>query len=188
MHIAIEGLDGAGKTSVAKRLAEDLGYVFQECPIYDLIGREGVRLFFENLRHIDGDLHSDIAAMVFGAGNLYLRQYLQRKNIVTDRHLCSTYLFDASKDNGVLFDFLVQKCGSPDFTVILYADAEERKKRIMARNPDDPDLNEDIFTDEKYYRAIEFLQRYQMKYSVIDNTHLNILQTVETIKKELAKE
>ena len=47
MHIAIEGLDGAGKTSAARLLASQIGYVYQENPIYRLVGQEGANHFFE---------------------------------------------------------------------------------------------------------------------------------------------
>lgn len=183
MHIAIEGLDGAGKTSAAKGLAEELGYVFQECPIYELVSRQGVTHFLGNLKQIDGNLHTDIAAMFFGVGNLYLRQIGQEKNVVTDRHLCATYLWNINKDNMPVFDFLAKACGKPGLTIILYAEAWARKKRIMERNPHDSDLDENIFTDEKYEKALEFVKRYNMKYIWLDNTYLNIQQTVEEIKK-----
>lgn len=188
MHIAIEGLDGAGKTSAAKCLAEELGYDFQECPIYELVGRQGVSTFFENLKQIDGNLHADIAALFFGAGNLYLRQLGQGKNVVTDRHLCSTYLWNVTDNNMPIFDFLAEACGKPDLTVILYAEGGVRKKRILSRNPLDPDLNEDIFTDEKYEKALEFVRRYNMKYIWLDNTSLDIKQTVEKIRKEFCEQ
>ena len=172
---------------MAKRLAEEVGYEFQECPIYDLIGRDGVGIFFENLRRIKGELNSDLATMVFGAGNLYIKQTRQNKNIVTDRHLCSTYLFNANQNNLNIFDWLVESCGKPDLTVILYANPETRRNRIKERNPNDPDLNENIFTDEKYDKAVEFVKRYQMDYIVFDNSNLDIDETVEEIKKLFRK-
>lgn len=183
MHIAIEGLDGAGKTSAAKELAEELGYVFQECPIYELVSRRGVNHFYEKLDQIEGNLHTDVAAMFFGVGNLYLRQLAQGKNIVTDRHICATYLWNINEDNIPFFDFLVELCGKPDLTIILYAEAWARKKRIMERNLHDSDLDEDIFTDEKYGRALEFVKRYDMKYIWLDNTSMDIRQTVNEIKR-----
>ncbi len=72
-------------------------------------------------------------------------------------------------------------------TVILYANPETRRNRIKERNPNDPDLNENIFTDEKYDKAVEFVKRYQMDYIVFDNSNLDIDETVEEIKKLFRK-
>ena len=41
MHIAIEGMDGVGKTSVAELIAEKLGYQFIEKPLHLLLDEEG---------------------------------------------------------------------------------------------------------------------------------------------------
>ena len=183
MHIAIDGLDGAGKTTTAKYLAEKLGYIFLENPIYELVGRAGVNCFLEKLEQINGDLHTDICAMFYGTGNLYLNHFKQEKNVVTDRHLCSTYLWNFNGNNLPFFDFLVETCGKPNLTVILYAEGLERKRRIMNRVVTDPDLNEDIFSDEKYKMALEFVKRYNMNYLWLDNTYINVQQSVEIIKK-----
>ena len=86
-----------------------------------------------------------------------------------------------------IFDFLVANCPKPDLTVILYADGEVRRNRIIDRNPNDPDLNKDIFTNEKYCKAIEFVKRYEMNYMLIDNTNMSCAQTIETIIKEIKK-
>ena len=41
MHIAIEGMDGAGKTSVAKLLAEKIGFKFVEKPLHYMLDEDG---------------------------------------------------------------------------------------------------------------------------------------------------
>ncbi len=183
MHIAIEGLDGAGKTCTAKCLAEELGYDFFENPIYELVGRQGVDCFRKHISQFDGDLCDNVAALFYGTGNLYLSHRKQGRNIITDRHLCATYLWNAVEINIRFFDFLVEMCGKPDLTVILYAEPDTRRQRIMHRNPNDPDLQENIFTDEKYGKALEFVKRYNMKYLWLDNTEITICQTVERIKR-----
>lgn len=182
MHIAIEGLDGAGKTSAAKLLANELGYTFLRNPIYDLVGEYGLDHFINNLNYLNGELYENIAALFYGAGNLYLNNFKQNKNIITDRHICSTYLWNYNKSNISVFDFLVDKCGRPDLTIILYAKAEIRKKRILDRNSQDPDLKKDIFSDEKYQKALMLVKQYDMKYAYLDNSFLTVSETVNEIK------
>lgn len=183
MHIAVEGLDGAGKTSVAKLLAEELGYAFLRNPIYDLVSEYGLECFINKLNEVNGELHENIAALFYGAGNLYLNYFKQEKNIITDRHLCSTYLWNSNRNNTKIFDFLVEECGRPDLTIILYAEGSIRKRRIIDRNPKDPDLEKDIFNDEKYHKAIEFVKQYAMKYAYVDNSYITIQETVDEVMR-----
>jgi thymidylate kinase len=42
MHIAIEGLDGVGKTSTAKLLADEIGFKFIEKPMHYLTDVDGI--------------------------------------------------------------------------------------------------------------------------------------------------
>lgn len=182
MHIAIEGLDGAGKTSTAKLLASEMGYIFLRNPIYNLVSEDGIHSFIKNLNKVNGDLYENVASLFYGAGNLYLNYFKPEKNIITDRHLCSTYLWNINRNNKIVFDFLVEECGKPDLTIILYAEANIRKKRILDRNPHDPDLEKDIFNDEKYDRAMEFVKQYNMNYIYLDNSYMTIEETVNEIK------
>lgn len=181
MHIAIEGLDGVGKTCTAKCLAEKLGFDFLENPIYELVGRIGVKRFKEHTSQIDEDFYRNVAALFYGAGNLYLNHQKNEKDIITDRHLCATYLWNATQINLQFFDFLVDVCGQPDLTILLYAKPDIRRQRIMHRDPNDPDLQENIFTDEKYEKALDFVKRYNMKYLWLDNSEITICQTVDKI-------
>ena len=184
MHIAIEGLDGVGKTSAAKLLARQTGYVYQENPIYRLAGHEGANCFLKALRDVDGNLHSDLAAFFYGAGNLYLDHLRGFDNIVTDRHLCSTYVWNKTEANDDIFKALIRHCRKPDLTVILYADAEIRRKRIIERNSKDADLwDADTFDDGRYQKALSFVKEFDMNYFWLDNSSLSIQESVDTIRQ-----
>ena len=123
----------------------------------------------------------DFQALYYGLGNLYLRRMTKGKHVVTDRDLCSTYFWNKTKDNEMLFDELVRMCGLPDVIVILYADAEVRRKRILGRNANDPDLKEKILPDSSYKKMLEFVERYQAHYIWVDNSNLNLDETVQRI-------
>lgn len=182
MHIAIEGMDGVGKTSTARLLAESLGYKFVEKPLHYLFDNE--ECFSNYLRitnHINSQDSSDVKAMFYGLGNLFLGQYFADKNIVTDRHLASNYFWNSSKDNEKLFDFIVSKTGSPDITVLIYASPETRLKRIYGRNPEDTDINEVNLYPEAYNKMKCFLEKHKMEYFIVDNSDLTLDETVVKI-------
>ena len=41
MHIAVEGFDGVGKSTAAKKLADKLGFLLVEKPLHFLFDEEG---------------------------------------------------------------------------------------------------------------------------------------------------
>ena len=54
MHIAIEGMDGAGKTSVAKLLAEKIGFKFVEKPLHYMLDEDGT---LDNYMRVSKDVN-----------------------------------------------------------------------------------------------------------------------------------
>ncbi len=173
MHISIEAPDGAGKTTTARRVADALGFAFVEKPLHFLTDPQGgVEQYMNFTDHINHHTDLEFRALIYGAGNYYLSQMAKKRNLVTDRHLCSTYYTDATGQNRELFDHLVRLCGKPELTVVLYAEPQIRKERILSRDPNDPDLKEKTFTDMDYRRIVEFLDHYQMNYILLDSSHI----------------
>lgn len=180
MHIAIEGLDGSGKTSTARRVADLLGFEFIEKPMHYFTDSENS---FENYMMISEKINSSIPgirARFYGVGNYYVSELGKQQNIVTDRHLASNYYWNCQNDEDY-FRELVMKCGSPDLTVVLYVDENERRERIHKRNSLDKDLERNVF-DNSLYNVIEhFLKKYQMEYLFIDATNLRLEEVVAKI-------
>ena len=188
MHIAIEGLDGAGKTSAAKVLERLTGFTLIEYPIRYLTDGETGREQLERLIvQVEDNTERDFTAMFYGTGNMYLKYLIKGRNIITDRYLASTYFWNCTPDNVDFFDFLVRVSNRPDFTVLLFANAEVRKQRILLRNPRDPDLKKKIFHDAQYDKLQEFLDRYQMPHCRIDNSLLDVEETAACIQQEAEK-
>ena len=74
MHIAIEGLDGVGKTQTAKLLAEQYSFTFIEKPLHYLTDIDGMENYLRMMKHINEAMDDDFKALYYGLGNLYLRQ------------------------------------------------------------------------------------------------------------------
>lgn len=181
MHIAIEGMDGVGKTSTAKLLAERLGFTFIEKPLHYILDEEGMKNYLRITSYINDNMGKEITSAFYGLGNIYTSDIAKEKSIVTDRHLASNYCWNGAEENHQYFDYLVRICGKPDFTFLLYAPAKERERRIRSRDPNDPDLKDKIFDDKQYDKLISFLNEYDMPYCVVDNNHMNLVDTIDCI-------
>ncbi len=183
MHIAIEGLDGVGKTQTAKLLAKQYNFTFIEKPLHYLTDTDGMENYLRMMKYINKEMDDDFKALYYGLGNLYLSKISKGTNVVTDRHLCSTYFWNHTANNHILFDYLVQTAGLPDLTVILFADAEVRRQRMLERSASDTDLVEKVFPNNQYKKMIEFVKNYGANFVIIDNSDKTLNETVQEIAK-----
>lgn len=188
MHIAIEGLDGVGKTQTARCFSKKYGFWFVEKPLHYLTDVQGMDNYLRMMNRVNTEMDPDFQALYYGLGNLYLRRIAKGKQIVTDRDLCSTYFWNKTRENQALFDELVRLCGLPDLIVILYAGVEVRRGRILGRNAMDPDLKNKVLQDACYEKMREFVTRYHARYIWVDNSDLTIDETVQKIADAVEKE
>lgn len=182
MHIAIEGLDGAGKTTTAKAVAEILGFDFIEKPLHYLTDEQGMKNYQRITEFINDNMSADFTAMFYGLGNYFLSSELKKgRNIVTDRFLCSTAFWNCTESNRVFFDYLVGLCEKPDLTIVLYVSEDVRRQRITSRDPNDPDLKNKVLSDDSYQKMIDFCKRYGMDHIVVDSSETDFDMTVKHI-------
>lgn len=178
MHIAIEGLDGAGKTETAKRVAQKLRAEFIEKPLHFITDKQGIENYLEIIERVNANDDKHFRARFYGTGNYLVSQLAKKGSVVTDRHLVSNYYWNSDTEHDSYFDELVKACGCPDITFVLYVSSDERKRRISLRNPEDPDLKRKVFSDEPYAKMREFLEKYKMPYEIVDATNMNLTEVV----------
>ena len=157
IHISVEGFDGVGKTTTCQLLAEKLGFEFVEKPLHFLFD-EGDS-FDEYLRirdKVNACPDRDFTSAFYGLGSLYLYYLYNKKNIVTDRHLCSNYAWSGPSDNEDVYDFLLSKLGKPYLTVVLHAEPETIEGRLSSRDDKDPDLKKIRRSEEIYGKMRRF--------------------------------
>ena len=185
-HIAIEGMDGEGKTTASKLLAKRLGYKFIDKNLRELFD-DGDS--YDNYIRIRDKVNASpdrlFTAWFYALGNIYLHTAHEKENIVTDRYFLSNYAWSGTENNDEVYDLLVKKLGFPDLTVILYADEHAILSRLRHRDELDSDIKKVTLAKEKYEKMIYFCEKYKMPYMVIDTSNLSPEEVVEVIMKRI---
>lgn len=83
MIIAIEGVDGVGKTSVAKRLAEKLGFVYVERPFSKVFSSDQLEKYMEIKKGLNLLQDRSLLAWFYGLNVLFGRFFLIGKMLYT---------------------------------------------------------------------------------------------------------
>lgn len=165
MKLVIEGMDGVGKSTIAKRVAEayHMKYVdgllktyfedkgFSQAEIATIV--KGIESFYD---HKD----SVIRTWIMGFANIFnLLNY--QEDVVIDRHCLTTFFYNGDAHSLPLYKVMQQVAGKPDLIIILTATPETRIQRLKHRNMDDRDLQEEKkLTDgyDQFIRAADILK------------------------------
>ena len=109
-HIAIEGMDGVGKTTTARMLAARLGYRYIEKNLHELFDEDGR---FDNYFRIRDKVNASpdrlFTAWFYALGNIYLHTAHENDDVVTDRYFLSNYAWSGTEDNRAVYDLLTEK-------------------------------------------------------------------------------
>ena len=182
-HISIEGMDGVGKSTTCKLLAEKLGYIFVEKPLHYLLDdkEDEICQYQKIAKRVNSNPNRTFTAWYYGLNNIYLYDKFKDKNIVTDRHIVSNYCWSGSKDNGDIYNLILKKIGKPKLTVILYAKPEVIMSRLKKRDVNDSDLCKVEKSEKEYERMIYFCETKKLNYMVIDTSNKNVDEVVDEI-------
>lgn len=184
MIIAIEGIDGAGKTSVAKKLSEKLGFTFIEKALKDAfsINKDTYISLRESLKFYTKE-NPDVMAIFFLLNNVISN--VSAENIIADRYLLTNYFFYGNEKNMALYTAFLDVMGKPDYTVVLTADNDTLIKRIKSRNLSKEDeekelrkVNRKISFEDK---VVPFLEENDLKYIKVDTSNLSADETTSII-------
>ena len=191
MHIAIEGIDGVGKTTLARSLARQLGFKCVEKHLHALFDSEDfchIPNYMRITEQVNASDNPTFRAWFYALGNLYLREHYRGMDIVTDRYFASNYSWNGTPENEFIFDKLIEILGKPEITFLIYANPRARMERIRQRNPEDPDLANanQAFSDRIYERLSDFLKRHHFNHYLIDTSDKSIVESIFSMKGILA--
>lgn len=183
IHIAIEGMDGVGKTTICQLLAEKTGFKFVTKPLHYLTDDGDIEWpnYFRARDIANKSDNKDFSAWFYGLGLVYSYELFKNDNIITDRHIVSNYCWSGTKTNMDIFDVLIKKLGKPTLTVILYANQETIVKRLKNRCVDDKDLKRVSFSEKAYEKMISFCELKHFPYVVIDTSKLTPNEVIDRI-------
>ena len=73
-HISIEGMDGVGKSTTCKLLAEKLGYEFVEKPLHYLLddSDDEIKQYQKVAKRVNSNSNRTFTAWYYGLNNIYL--------------------------------------------------------------------------------------------------------------------
>ncbi len=186
MIVAIEGMDGVGKTTVAKSIEEDLHFIYVKDPLKELF-----EINSEHLANISDKIFNSsddrLIAWYLGLGDAFALSNYRNKNVVMDRHVLLNYFWNGSNNTEKIFESYIEMFGKPDLTILLTASPETRMKRIADRNPNNPDLNKPTMREYGYDKMIEFLDKYNFKYMILDTENLSLTETINKCKSFIIK-
>ncbi len=189
MHVAIEGVDGVGKSTICRILAGKLNFKFIEKPLHYLFDSENeFENYFRIRDYVNSQGHNKVfTSWFYGLGNIFLYHMFKNENIITDRHLVSNFYWSGDESSKRVFDCMIELIGKPDFTFLLYAKEEAIKRRIINRDIDDPDVYKTHLSQSAYVKMENFLKDYNMKYKLIDSSELNTSEVAQIILKYLSE-
>ncbi len=189
MRIAIEGMDGVGKTTLAKILVKKLDYEYVDKPFKFLFN--GLNLDENEIKNIEWKLYETqdeaLITLFYGMGLLYGTRCNLSENIIYDRHFVSNYYWHGTEETETLHNELIKLCGEPDLTILLKAKISTRMQRIYDRNHDDKDLSNCAMYDDGYDKMEKFLESNGFNYIVIDTDNLMPDEVADIALKNIEK-
>lgn len=182
MKIAIEGMDGVGKTTIAKAIEKDLNYIYVKDPLKDLFEIDNSHLIKVSDKIFNSN-DDKLISWYLALGDNYVLSEYKDKNIVMDRHILLNYFWNGNERTENIFKTQIDMFGKPDLTIILYASPEVRMKRIFKRNSNDPDLQKTNMRQYGYDKMEEFMKRYNYNYVIVNTENKTIKDIIDTCKR-----
>jgi dTMP kinase len=179
--IVVEGLDGTGKSTIAKQLAESLDYQYKKTPS---------DTFQKARSYFDVPEISTLERISFYLADcLKLSMQVQTNEelfLVVDRYFYSTLAYHLEQDPDLTrcFEPLVKNLRKPDLVILLHTDFEISRRRIQERSA--TASYEDKFLNREAFQRIfnNYLELIDAPKLIIENSG-TVEETLERIIQEI---
>ena len=183
MIIAVEGMDGAGKTTICEYIEKKYNFINVEKPTkYLFEDQTGVIDYDKYYETLDMIYQTDEATRTrfFGNGNIIAVTKFPNQDIVLDRHLASNYYWNGNLELHYYYQKLIENYG-------FEKEVDWTERKLYAPKEIDPRLEKISNMMLKKYKlhfgetknTNEFLKKYADKFfDIIDETYTNIYGTV----------
>ena len=176
IFIALEGVDGSGKTYVGKELSKKLDAIFYQTP-------SG---FWQRHRGIVENRHPAIRFFFYLLATIHssfeICRLLKKRPVVCDRYIYSTWCHHIVYGCNFLryISFSILPIKVPDKVYCLYVSTEERERRISIRHAN-TQKDKDSETLEKVQKA--FMQFKEI--ALIDSSNQSKSEVVDMIFNQI---
>ncbi len=129
LFIAIDGVDGVGKTTISKLLAQELNGFYYRSPSNPFLD---IRQKVENPMNPIG--RYCFYRLAIQNDSRIIKNILKSKLVVCDRYIASTFAYHFVMDNDIKIIHDDRGILKPNFSLLLTANSETRNNRIIKRN------------------------------------------------------
>lgn len=187
MKIAIEGMDGVGKTTLAKYFCEKYGFKYMARPIKHLFNLQKGTKEYEYIDKEENKIYNCdnnvLKAWLSGMGNMYA--LMQEGDYILDRTYLSNYFWAGDEETEKIFQIMIDLIGTPDITIVLYAGIKTRMERIAKRDNKDRDLTDVDAVKFGYDKMSYFVKRFNIPYIAINTENKSIEEVIEEAERML---
>lgn len=173
MFVNFEGIDGSGKSTIARLTAEHYGWEFFATP-----GPEYAPIRAAATKNIFSAFHYYVSS------NYNVSIKISTKNIVSDRYIYSTLAYNWPFDTPIPVDPfpLFPQLAKPDVTVLLTATKETRIARMLHRKAMGGELTSLDMQFENQEKALEIYYKFN-DLIAIDTSALSIDEVLHKVIK-----
>lgn len=180
MIIAVEGMDGVGKTTIAKYIQEKYNYKYVKEPLCELFNLKRAELMSISEEVFKGD-DERIIAWYLALGDIFALTKYKGDNIVMDRHVLLNYFWNGTENSEEIFNLEQKMFGKPDLTILLYARTDVRRRRVLNRDVNDSDLTKEKMWIDGYDKMLDYLKKYKYNYILVDTNNLELGVTITKV-------
>lgn len=188
MFIAIEGIDGAGKTSISKLLSSKLNYEYssqKELSIHMCIPDDQYLTYCHNYRNIV-NLDADSMLMLYSL-SCFLSG--RKENVVCDRHLATVFFWYGNKTTLFVAETIYRLTKKPDITIILDVTVDTALTRIKKKLENNTinkfeaqrDFKKAKEANKFVQNVIPFLQHFNLPYAIIDANDKSVEEILDEV-------